>query len=34
LGVINESAAHYASDHGLKVVMDRCIMIERRRLLR
>lgn len=34
LGVINEDAAQYASEHGLKVIMDKCIMIERRRLLR
>lgn len=33
LGVINESAAQYASDHGMKVVMNRCIMVEHRRLI-
>jgi predicted CoA-binding protein len=32
LGVINESAAQYAMDNGLKVVMNRCIMVEYRRL--
>jgi predicted CoA-binding protein len=33
LGVINETAAQYAMDHGMKVVMNRCIMVEYRRLL-
>lgn len=27
-GVINEEAAAYASEHGLTVVMDRCIKVE------
>ncbi|HET7478471.1 MAG TPA: CoA-binding protein [Rubrobacteraceae bacterium] len=27
-GVINEEAAAYAADHGLTVVMDRCIKVE------
>lgn len=31
-GVINEEAADYASEHGLKVVMDRCMMKEHARL--
>jgi hypothetical protein len=34
LGVISETAAQYAADHGIKVVMDRCIMVEHRRLIR
>lgn len=33
LGVINQKAADYAVNAGLKVVMDRCIKIEHRRLL-
>lgn len=33
LGVINEKAAEYAVNSGLKVVMDRCIKIEHSRLL-
>ncbi|HUI30832.1 MAG TPA: CoA-binding protein [Candidatus Acidoferrales bacterium] len=32
LGVINEDAARYATDDGMKVVMNRCIMVEYRRL--
>lgn len=32
LGVINEAASQYAADHGMKVVMNRCIMVEYRRL--
>lgn len=28
MGVINEDAAQYAEDHGLTVVMDRCIKVE------
>ncbi|MBV9455740.1 MAG: CoA-binding protein [Rubrobacter sp.] len=27
-GVINEDAAKYAKEHGLAVVMDRCIMVD------
>ena len=27
-GVVNEEAATYAKEHGLTVVMDRCIMVE------
>lgn len=27
-GVVNEEAASYAADHGLTVVMDRCIKVE------
>jgi hypothetical protein len=34
LGVVNESAAQYAADHGIKVVMNRCIMVEHRRLVK
>jgi uncharacterized protein len=28
-GVINEEAAAYATEHGLTVVMDRCIKVDR-----
>ncbi len=28
LGIINQEAADYAKDHGLTVVMDRCIKVE------
>ena len=28
VGVINEEAASYAKEHGLTVVMDRCIMVD------
>src|SRR5919202_1741767 len=28
LGVINEEAAKYTEEHGLKVVMDRCIKVD------
>ncbi|MCG8352795.1 MAG: CoA-binding protein [Chloroflexales bacterium] len=34
LGVINPEAADYAQRSGLGVVMDRCIAIEHRRLMR
>ncbi len=33
-GVVNEEAAAYAREHGLTVVMDRCIKVERAALLR
>jgi predicted CoA-binding protein len=33
LGVINEHAAQYAADNGLKVVTNKCIMVEHRRLM-
>ncbi len=33
LGIINENAAQYAADKGLKVVMNKCIMVEHRRLV-
>ena len=32
LGIMNEAAAKRAEDAGLAVVMDRCIMVEHRRL--
>ena len=32
LGVINEAAAALAEQHGITVIMDRCIKIEHRRL--
>ncbi len=32
LDVINKEAANYAEEHGLKVVMDKCIKIEHSRL--
>ncbi len=32
LGVINDNAAQHAADHGMTVVMNRCIMVEYRRL--
>lgn len=32
-GVINEEAASYARDHGLIVVMDRCIKVDHARLV-
>jgi predicted CoA-binding protein len=32
-GVINEEAAAYARDHGLTVVMDRCIKVDYARLV-
>ncbi len=32
-GVVNEEAATYALEHGLTVVMDRCIKVERATLL-
>jgi len=27
-GVVNEEAASYAREHGLRVIMDRCIMVD------
>lgn len=33
LGVVNEEAAKKASDAGLEVVMDRCMLREHRRLM-
>jgi hypothetical protein len=33
LGIVNEEAARRAEEAGLKVVMDRCIKVEYRRLL-
>lgn len=33
-GVVNEEAASYARDHGLLVVMDRCIKVDHARLVR
>jgi len=32
LGVINETAAQFAKSHRMKVVMNRCIMVEYRRV--
>ncbi len=34
LGIENEEAARIAADGGLQVVMNRCIMVEHRRLVR
>ena len=34
LGIENEDAARIAADGGLQVVMNRCIMVEHRRLVR
>jgi predicted CoA-binding protein len=31
-GIINTEAAHLAEANGIRVVMDRCIMVEHRRL--
>lgn len=33
LGIINDEAAQIARDHGLTVIMDRCIKVEAGRLL-
>jgi predicted CoA-binding protein len=32
-GVVNEEAASYAKEHGLTVVMDRCIKVDHARLV-
>ncbi|MCL4356537.1 MAG: CoA-binding protein [Candidatus Thermoplasmatota archaeon] len=32
LGVMNDEAADNARKHGIKVIMDRCIMVEHRKL--
>jgi predicted CoA-binding protein len=32
LGIINEEAAQKAEASGIRVVMDRCIMVEHRRM--
>ncbi len=34
LGIVNEEAARRARDAGLQVVMDHCMMVEHRRLIR
>lgn len=34
LGILNSEAAQRAEDAGIRVVMDRCILIEHRRLFR
>jgi hypothetical protein len=34
LGIRNEAAAEKAEAGGIRVVMDRCIMVEHRRLMR
>jgi uncharacterized protein len=34
MGVINEEAAGYAGEHGLTVVMDRCIKVDYASLVR
>ena len=31
LGIVNEEAGQYAKNHGLTVVMDRCLMIDHKR---
>ncbi len=33
LGVLNDAAVKYVTDHGMKVVVNRCIMVEHRRLV-
>ena len=33
LGIVNETAARKAEDHGITVVMDHCIAVDHRRLL-
>lgn len=33
LGIVNQDAAKRAEDAGIRVVMDRCILIEHRRLM-
>jgi predicted CoA-binding protein len=32
-GIINDEAASYAKEHGLKVTMDRCIKVDHQNLL-
>ncbi|MGQ9734610.1 MAG: CoA-binding protein [Candidatus Bipolaricaulia bacterium] len=32
LGIVDEAAAKLAEEHGIEVVMDRCMMVEHRRL--
>jgi len=34
LGVVNEEAAMLAEKHGMQVIMDRCIAVDHRRLMR
>lgn len=34
LGIENLEAARYAAENGMKVVMNRCIMVEHRRLIK
>ena len=34
LGIVNEEAAKRAKEAGFKVVMDRCMMMEHKRLSR
>jgi len=33
LGVLSDIAAQFAIDHGMKVIKNRCIMVEHRRLI-
>jgi len=34
LGIVNQTAAKLATDHGMDVVMDRCMKIEHSKLSR